>query len=104
MKRLMLLSLVAVAAAALAGCETPQQQNAATGAVLGGATGAIIGGATTNHASGALVGGVLGAAAGAMIGSAATPSDSEVAPPPPRPRCAEWYYDYYGRRVCRSYY
>ena len=32
-----------------------------------------------------------------MIGSAATP-------PGPGYRCAEWYYDYYGNRVCRAYY
>ena len=96
MKRLWFISLAAAASLAIAGCETPQQQNAATGAVLGGAAGALIGSAADHgHAGGAVVGGVLGAATGAMIGSAATPSG---------PRCAEWYYDYYGNRVCRSYY
>ena len=44
-----------------------------------------------------MVGGVTGAAAGAMIGSASTP-------PGPGYRCAEWYYDYYGNRVCRNWY
>ena len=39
MKRLMILSLAVAAALPIAGCETPQQQNAANGAVLGGATG-----------------------------------------------------------------
>ena len=98
MKTLMILSLAVAAALPIAGCETPQQQNAATGAVLGGAAGALIGSAADHgHAGGALVGGALGAATGAMIGSAATPSE-------PARRCAEWYYDYYGNRVCRSWY
>jgi len=104
MKRLMLLSF-AVAGLALAGCETPQQQNAANGAVLGGLTGALIGGAATDRPGGALAGAAIGAATGAIIGSAATPPGPGYAPPPPPPpRCAEWYYDYYGRHVCRSYY
>jgi hypothetical protein len=32
-----------------------------------------------------------------MIGSASTP-------PGPGYRCGEWYYDYYGNRVCRGWY
>ena len=90
----------------LAGCDTPQGQNAAGGALVGGATGALIGGALTNRPSGALVGEITGAAAGAMIGSAATPQGPGYYPPPPPPQggCAEWYYDYYGNRVCRAYY
>jgi hypothetical protein len=80
MKTLVLLTTAAAAAIALAGCDTPQGQNAAGGALLGGATGAIIGSAVSGgHASGAVVGGVLGAATGAMVGSAATPPG----PPPP---------------------
>jgi len=81
----------------IAGCETPQQQNAANGAVLGGAAGALLGGALTGRPGGAIVGGITGAAAGAMIGSASTP-------PGPGYRCGEWYYDYYGNRVCRAWY
>ncbi len=79
MKVLVLLTTVAASAIALAGCETPQQQNAAGGALLGGATGAIIGSAVSHGSpGGALVGGALGAATGAMVGSAATPPG----PPP----------------------
>jgi hypothetical protein len=38
-----------------------------------------------------------------MVGSAAArPQDPGYAPPPRR--CAEFYYDYYGNRVCRTYY
>ena len=38
-----------------------------------------------------------------MIGSAAArPQDPGYAPPPRR--CAEFYYDYYGRQVCRAWY
>ena len=58
MKKLMILSLAMAAALPIAGCETPQQQNAANGAMLGGATGALIGGALTGRPGGALVGGV----------------------------------------------
>ena len=117
MKKLVFLSLAMAAAIPVAGCETPQQQNAANGALLGGVTGALIGGAATNRAGGALAGGAIGAATGAIIGSAATPPGPGYYPPPPPPgyappplppppaaRCAEWYYDYYGNRVCRGYY
>ncbi|HLH51579.1 MAG TPA: glycine zipper domain-containing protein [Roseiarcus sp.] len=115
MKALVLLTTVCASAIALAGCETPQQQNAAGGALLGGATGAIIGSAVSHgSAGGALVGGALGAATGAMVGSAATPSGPpppgyygpgpDGPPPGPPPRCAHWGYDYYGNRVCTAYY
>jgi hypothetical protein len=97
MKTLLVLALAAIAAAPLVGCDTPQGQNAAGGALLGGATGAILGGAITGRPGGALVGAATGAAAGAIIGSAATP-------PGPGYHCAEWYYDYYGNRVCRNWY
>ena len=102
MKTLIHLSLALAAALSLSACDTPQGQNAAGGAVLGGATGALIGAAITGRPGGALVGGVTGAAAGAMIGSAATPQQPGYAPPPRA--CAQWYYDYYGNRVCRAYY
>ncbi|HYA72009.1 MAG TPA: glycine zipper domain-containing protein [Roseiarcus sp.] len=106
MKKLMFLSLAMATAVSVAGCNTPQGQNAAGGAVLGGATGALIGGALTNRPSGAVAGGIVGAATGAMIGSAATPPGPGYYPPPGPPpgNCAEWYYDYYGNRVCRAYY
>ena len=87
----------------LAGCNTPQGQNAGAGAVLGGATGAIIGAAATGgRPGGTIVGGVLGAATGAMLGSAATPPGP--GPGPYYARCAEWIYDAYGRAYCQSYY
>ena len=72
MKKVIFLSLALASAVCLSGCNTPQGQNAAGGAVLGGATGAVIGGAVSNSAGGALAGGLIGATAGAMIGSAAT--------------------------------
>jgi len=97
MKKLMILALAVAAALPIAGCETPQQQNAANGAVLGGAAGALLGGALTGRPGGVVVGGITGAAAGAMIGSASTP-------PGPGYQCGEWYYDYYGNRVCRGWY
>jgi hypothetical protein len=97
MKKLMILYLAIAAALPIAGCETPQQQNAANGAVLGGVAGALIGGAATGRPGGALAGAAIGAASGAVIGSASTP-------PGPGYRCGEWYYDYYGNRVCRAWY
>lgn len=105
MKKFLALTLAAGLAVSLAGCNTPQGQNAAGGAILGGAAGAIIGSAVDHgHVGGAgtVIGAVTGAAAGAMIGSAATPQDPGYAPP--QRRCAEYYYDYYGNRVCRAYY
>ena len=95
----------------IAGCYTPQGQNATGGALLGGATGALIGAAATGHASGALVGGAIGAATGATIGAASTPPPGYYGPGPyagpgygPPPRCAEFYYDYNGNQRCRAYY
>jgi hypothetical protein len=105
MKKLICLSLALAMAGSVAGCYSPQQQNAAGGAVLGGLTGAVVGSAIDHgHVGGAgtIIGGVTGAAAGAMIGSAVTPQDPGYAPPPRR--CAEFDYDYYGNRVCRAYY
>lgn len=100
----------------LSGCYTPQQQNTANGAVLGGATGALIGGLASGRAGGALAGGALGAATGAILGSAATPRPAPApvvyaAPPPPRvvyaappPACARFSYDPYGNQICLQYY
>jgi len=102
MKKLTCLSLALAMATSLAGCDTPQGQNAAGGAVMGGATGALLGAALTGRPGGAVIGGVTGAATGAMVASAMTPQDPGYAPPPRR--CAEFYYDYYGNRVCRTYY
>jgi len=100
MKKLILLSLAAAVAVSVAGCNTPQGQNAAGGAVLGGATGAVIGAATTGRTSGALVGGAIGAASGAILGSALTPQDPNYGR-----QCARYNYDYYGNPVsCRYYY
>ncbi|MBE7200060.1 MAG: hypothetical protein INR70_19945 [Parafilimonas terrae] len=88
---------------ALAGCNTPQDANAARGAVIGGTSGALIGGLASGRPGGALAGGAIGAATGAILGAAATP------PPPrrllpaeggPAPRCLEWGRDGYGEPVC----
>ena len=103
MKKLVGLSLAVVMAASLSACNTPQGQNAAGGALLGGGAGALLGSALGHGQPGAIAAGaVVGAASGAMIGSASTPQDPGYAPPPRR--CAEWYFDYYGNRVCRAYY
>ncbi|MFZ2105028.1 MAG: hypothetical protein WAV18_06505, partial [Roseiarcus sp.] len=59
--------------------------------------------ALTGRPGGAVLGGVTGAATGAVVGSAMTPPGPGYPPPPP-PRCAEFYYDYYGNRVCRAFY
>lgn len=95
-------ALALAAAVALTGCDTPQGQNAAGGAILGGATGALLGAAITGRPAGALVGAAAGATTGAIVGGASTPQQAGYAPPPRA--CAEWYYDYYGNRVCRAYY
>lgn len=67
--------VVATAALALAGCQTVQQRNAGTGALLGGATGAVIGGVAGGSAGAAVAGGLLGAAAGGLIGAATAPAE-----------------------------
>jgi hypothetical protein len=104
LKRGLLLAGAMAAALGMAGCNTPQGQNAANGAVLGGATGALIGGLASGRPGGALAGAALGAGTGAIIGAAATPPP----PPPgyygPPPRCARRAFDEYGNPVCLRYY
>jgi predicted small secreted protein len=103
MKTALAFSLALAAGISLASCNTPQGQNAAGGAVLGGATGALIGAAATGGSPGAaLAGGAIGAATGAAIGAAATPPGPY--PPPYYGRCAQWAYDYSGRPICTAYY
>ena len=98
------LALALAATVSLAGCNTPDGQGAAGGAVLGGATGALLGAALTNRPAGALLGGVAGAATGAMIGSASARDADRDYEPPRHRRCAETYYDYYGHERCRAWY
>lgn len=57
-------TLPIIAALALAGCSTTDNQNA----VIGGATGAVIGGVATGSLQGAAVGTAIGAGAGVLLG------------------------------------
>jgi hypothetical protein len=94
MKKFLLLSVVAVLATPLAGCNSPGER-AAGGAAIGGLGGAGIGAlASGGQAGGTLAGAAVGAAAGALVGAATAP---------PR-RCAKWGWDYYGQRVCVAFY
>lgn len=94
-RSIFLLSLVVTAGISVAGCETPQQTNAAGGALIGGAGGALVGSAVTHGSpAGAIAGGAIGAGTGAIVGSAATPSG----------RCSQWGYDSAGNRVCVAAY
>jgi hypothetical protein len=113
MIRLIHLCAAMAVAFSLAGCNTPEGQNAAGGALFGGATGALLGAAVTGKPGGALVGGAIGAATGATIAAASTPPPGYYGPGPyagpepgygPPPRCAEFYYDAYGNQRCRAYY
>lgn len=108
MTRMMAVPLALAAAAAVAACETPQQQNALVGGALGGGTGALIGSAVSGgSAGGALAGAAIGAGTGALIGSAATPQPTYYGGPaygaPPPGRCAQWAFDYNGNRVCTAF-
>src|SRR5580658_3173826 len=73
MNKLIHLCAALAIAAPLAGCDTPEGQNAAGGAVLGGAMGALIGAAATGRPAGALAGAAIGAGTGAVVGAASTP-------------------------------
>lgn len=98
MKKAICLAAALATTFALTGCNSYNPQDRAVGgAVIGGATGAAIGGLASGRAGGALAGGLIGAAAGGIIGA-------NTAPPPPRPRCAEFTYDDYGRRRCVAWY
>ncbi len=98
MKRSVVVAAALVSALALSGCNTPQDANAARGAVIGGTSGALIGGLASGRAGGALIGGAIGAASGAILGAAATPRP--LPPPGPGPACLRWGYDADGVPVC----
>jgi len=97
---MLVLSLALAGAVSLSACQTPQQQNALVGGALGAGAGALVGSAVSGgSAGGALAGAAIGAGSGALIGSAVTPAGPTYAG-----RCAQWGYDYNGRRVCVAYY
>ena len=117
MRRSLPLLLALASAASVAGCQTPQQQNALGGAAVGGASGALIGSAVSHgSAGGAMAGAAIGAPGpGALLGALALPPYYAGPPPPayfslppgppPGPsRCAQWVFDYNGNRVCTAYY
>ncbi len=82
MRKPVYLSTTLALALVAAGCDTPQGQNAASGALAGGANGAMIGASVTaGHPAGVLLGGVFGAAGGAMVASAATSNHAQGAAP-----------------------
>ncbi|HEX4768828.1 MAG TPA: hypothetical protein VH414_21395 [Lichenihabitans sp.] len=100
MKFTMVAAAALVSSLALAGCSTPQDANAARGAVIGGTSGAIIGGLLSGRPAGALAGGAIGAASGAVLGAASTPRPLPPLAGPPGPPCLRWGYDAYGEPVC----
>lgn len=78
--------VLAVAAVALAGCNSDSRSDRTLGgAAIGAGTGALIGAATGGGANAALTGAAIGGVAGAVVGNATTPK-----------RCVA--YDSYGRR------
>lgn len=104
MRKIAVLAAAAGMAATLAGCaDTPRDNAAARGGLIGAASGALIGAAVTGRSSGALVGAAIGGAAGAITGASAHDA-RRYDPPPARRRCARWAYDYDGNRICREFY
>jgi hypothetical protein len=78
--------VLAVAAVALAGCNTNSQTDRTLGgAAIGAGTGALIGAATGGGGRAVATGALIGAGTGAVVGAATTPR-----------RCVA--YDDYGRR------
>ncbi len=67
--------IIGVAALALGGCQTVQEERALTGALVGGVAGAAIGGVAGKSAGAAVAGGLIGAAAGGIIGGATAPRE-----------------------------
>jgi len=72
MKKLL---IIGVAAFALAGCQTVQQERALTGAAIGGVAGTVVGAAAGGSVGSAVAGGAIGAAGGAIIGGATAPQN-----------------------------
>ena len=83
LKRIVILATAAACALPAAGCYSPQEQNAANGAVFGAATGGIIGALATGKPGGALVGAAIGGGAGAVLGAASTPPGPSYRGPGP---------------------
>ncbi len=109
MQRILVLTVLAIASAGLAGCGYTPEQRGVSGAAIGGATGAAIGASTGGGPGAAIAGGVLGAATGAIIGANTAPPPPPPPgyyppPPPPPARCARVGYDGYGNQVCTAYY
>lgn len=69
-------TILALTAAALAGCES----SAGTGALVGAGAGAGAGALISGTPQGALIGGAVGAAGGALIGSAVDSSSERKSP------------------------
>jgi hypothetical protein len=85
MRRILALLPALASAASVAGCQTPQQQNA-----LGGAQPAYYGAlALPPYYAGPPPPAYFGLPPG---------------PPPGPSRCAQWVFDYNGNRVCTAYY
>jgi hypothetical protein len=87
MKRIILLSALALSLSVCAGCMSNREAN---GALIGGTGGAIIGGVATHSWGGAAVGGAVGAAAGVVIADLTRPRHWHC-----------WYSSAAGHRVCR---
>ena len=75
MQKLIIVAIVAVAALALGGCQTVQQERALTGAAIGGIAGTAIGAATGGTVGSAVAGGLIGGAAGGLIGASTAPAE-----------------------------
>jgi uncharacterized protein YcfJ len=71
--RIVALSLVSVLTVFAAGCETQQQQRAATGGLIGAGAGALVGQAVGGNTGSTLAGAAGGAILGAAVGSATAP-------------------------------
>lgn len=101
MKKFAVLVAALGSMAMLAGCaDTPRDNAAARGGLLGAAAGALIGGAATGRAGGALAGAAIGGVTGAAVGAAAEDNRRYQ---DGRRRCVRVVYDYDGNPICRRY-
>lgn len=72
------IAVVAIALLPLAGCNTQQEQRAATGGLIGAGAGALAGQAIGGNTRSTVIGAAGGAIAGATLGAATTPPQGRV--------------------------
>ncbi len=74
--RMATIAIASIVGLSAAGCETQQQQRAATGGLIGAGAGALVGQAVGGNTGSTLAGAAGGAILGAVVGTATAPQSA----------------------------